>query len=384
MTKNFYLLIGLWIFVCLVSCKAMKFSHAESVNTNNGNEKIELVKNQVLINTQIEGREQSLALDLGAMVSVLYDTAVIKDFYTREKSTFGSAKGAGSGKIKITQLPLTLNDSLFSSQNKVFTVINNDALLNKDKCSTVKKLSGVYGADLFKKNKAILLIDIEEKKLCNLTDSVLTSIIQTGFTEIKSTFGMKIITVYVNIDGKEYPFGFDTGFTGSFTMPYSEDIDFLKDTHISMEGMQAITITGIQKGTSDVYEEKKIAIGATDFVTMISVSTGIKSQNMGMGFMKGFNWVIDYKHKKIYFKKIAEQQDSKLDSVNNYNARIVKNKLIVASRKVNMTEYNIGDEIISVNGQAVNDTNKCEMLQLLAKSTDWKTVNVITLAVVEN
>ena len=189
---------------------------------------------------------------------VIYDTSVINNFYLRDKSTFGSARGAGSGKIKLMQLPLSINDSLFSSPNKVFSVIDNPSLRSKDDCNPGEKFVGLYGRDLFKNKKTILLLDLQEKKLCNLTDEAFAKIMSDGYQEIKSKFNMWGTAVYVVINGKEYPFGFDTGFNGTFTMPVDNIADFATEPHLSYEGIAAISVTGIEKGLTDYYTGKEI------------------------------------------------------------------------------------------------------------------------------
>ena len=378
MLKNFLSIICLIILVSLASCKSMKFSFAERTTTKNSEQQIELVKNQLIVPTLLEGKEQRLMLDLGASTCVIYDTSVINNYYQRDKSSFGSARGAGSGKIGLVQLPLSINDSLFSSHNKVFTVIDNSSMRSKDDCDPGVKFVGLYGRDLFKNNKTILLLDLQGKKLCNVTDKTLTNLLRDGYQEIKSKFNMWGTTVYVTINGKEYPFGFDTGFNGTFTMPADNNAGFVNEPHISYEGMAAITVTGIEKGLTDIYQGKEISFNGTKLTSTITVSSTIKVQNMGMAFMKGFNWIVDYKHKKIYSKRLTTEESLEMKFAYNYVPKILNNKLIVVLRKSGMTDYDIGDEIISVNGEAVDDHNKCELLQVLIKNSDWKTLNVKT------
>ncbi|MEO8771901.1 MAG: hypothetical protein ABI402_17525 [Ferruginibacter sp.] len=382
MPKNLHCLLYLAAIVSLTNCKSMKFSFSERIVIKNSYQKIELVKNQPIIVTQLEGKDQRLMLDLGSTACLIYDTTVISDYYKREKSSMGNAKGAGTGKIKMIQLHLSINDSLFSSPNKVFIVVDNPALLNKANCSPGEKIAGLYGANLFKMNKTILLLDLQEKRLCNLTNAAFTNTIADGYQEIKSKFNLFGIKLYVLIHGKEYPFGFDTGFNGSFIMPADKNIDFATEPHVSFEGMIGITVTGVEKGLTDLYEGTKISMNGKAFNSTISVSSSIKAQNMGMAFIKGFNWIIDYKHKKVYYKSLAKTEQLNTYASYNYVATILDNKLLVATRKVGMNDYNIADEIISVNGQTVNDNNKCELLEMLIKNNDWKALDVKTQSVV--
>ncbi|MFT3910947.1 MAG: hypothetical protein QM737_16125 [Ferruginibacter sp.] len=378
MSKKLMTLLYMGMLLSLTGCKSMKFSFAENVSVKNTDQKFELVKNQAIITTRLDGKDQRLMLDLGASACVIYDTTVINDFYKREKANFGSAKGAGSGKIKITQVPLSINDNLFSSANKVFTVIDNPAMRSSDLCSLEEKIAGLYGANIFSGQKTILLLNMEEKKLCNLTDSAFANEIANEYQLIKSKFSMYGITVYVVINGKEYPFGFDMGFNGSFTMPAGESIVFAGNPHVSFEGMSAISVTGIETGLTDIYPEMALSFNGLPITSSLMVSSGIKVQNMGMGFIKGFNWIIDYKHKKIYTRKLVAEEKAVANIEYKYLPKIVNGKLLVALKRVGMTDYNVGDEIISVNGQVVNKSNQCELMQMLISNKDWKELNVKT------
>jgi hypothetical protein len=203
-------------------------------------------------------------------------------------------------------------------------------------------------------------------------------VLSQGYEQVKAKITDRAITLYILIDGIEYPFKFDTGFSGSFTMPYKEELVFLNSEHITMEGVQAKTVSGFVRSEDDYYE-KQISFGGHDFATTITVSRSIKAQNVGMGFIKAFNWVIDGQNKKIYIRKNSRAQDLKARFSHAYYAQIDGAQLLVRLRQKGSTEFSVGDQIISVNAQAVTPQNRCALLKKLNESNDWKALKVEVL-----
>ena len=377
MKDRFFLSGMLFSIAIITGCKSYKYSIQEDVRENFACQKIDLINNQVLIHTALDGRPQTLKLDMGASSSVIFDTSVIQNYYLKDKSSFGGARGAANVKMKIKRLPLSISDSLFSSPNKVFTVIENGPFSKKD-CDTSTYNCGLYGLDFFKKNKLTILLNFEQNEICNLKADEFAKLAENGFIEIKSDFKRQNITLYITINGIEYPFVFDTGFNGALVMPYNENLNFLNDPHISAEGFEAKTVEGITSGFTEYYEEKPVLIGTQQYSTLIMMSHSLKVKNIGMSFIKGFNWLIDFKNNKIYFKRNGTEQHAKLTKAVKYIATIVNDKIIIAVRNINFKEYKIGDEIVSVNGQIVKNENKCALLKVLNESGDWKDLKIVT------
>jgi len=121
-----------------------------------------------------------------------------------------------------------------------------------------------------------------------------------------------MLSIFVTINDVEYKFKMDTGYNGSFSIPYKKDLNFLDETHQSFEGNLYRTLSGTTKNTTDYFfNDKTIAFQSTQYKTTITVSQSIKAQNVGMGFIKGFNWIIDAKNKKLYVKKNQHEIDTK-------------------------------------------------------------------------
>ena len=372
-----YFATGIFCLFFFQSCKVLRNSFAEKVTALDDCQKISLEKNCVIIHTQIEGKDQPMMLDLGASGGLIYDTAVIPDYYKRSKATFGTAKGADRKKINSAMTPLKIHNKLHSSDNKVFNVLSKPPQ-ERSSCSSAPQYIGLYGYDLMRAHETGYLLDFETGQVCNLKPAELAATIDQGYRAVKAKVTYTQITIYVMIDGTEYTFKFDTGYYGSFTIPYDKDkIGFLNDAHTSTEGMLGKTVSGIVTGKERTYD-KKITFGSKEYTTEITVSDVIKAQNVGMGFIKAFNWIVDNKNKKLYIKKNSIAQDSVTEIAHEYYAFENVGKLFVMQRRVGSNDFEVGDEITKVNDEEVTSSNICAMWKLLNGNENWKTLKVKT------
>jgi len=110
-----------------------------------------------------------------------------------------------------------------------------------------------------------------------------------------------------------------------------------------------------------------------DSVTVLSNNL-IKRNLLGVDFMKNYNWILDFKEGKIFFKPIEKKSDTRFSPEN--RAIIRDGKLIF---------YQTGDpekirfldkEITSVNNRKTTPDNLCEIQKLLNETEDWGTLNI--------
>jgi hypothetical protein len=378
--KQKYFTVGVLCLLFMQSCKVLRQTLAEKVTAFEGCQKISFDHNKVFIHTLIEGREQVMRLDLGAESSVITDTTTIPGYYKRSKSTFGNAYGVDrKTKITTAHLPLKIRNKLHASDNKVFMVIPRPQELSDCALTQSTSYAGLYGYDLMKQYTAGYLLDFETEQICNLKKEELSSMLAKGYQPIKAKIGDWDLVIYVTIDGVEYAFKFDTGYNGTFIMPYNnEKIGFLSDNHTSLEGMLVSSASGIVTGKNNYYQ-KQVIFGGKEYAAEITVSQGVKAQNVGMGFIKAFNWIIDSKNKKVYIRKNEMAPDKGTSHTQGYYAAARGGKLIVIARPAGSHDYVVGDEIVSVNGREATVDNFCELVNLLnEQKNNWKVLKVIT------
>jgi PDZ domain-containing secreted protein len=113
----------------------------------------------------------------------------------------------------------------------------------------------------------------------------------------------------------------------------------------------------------------------------LNVSTSIKAQNIGIDFIKAFDWLIDYNNNKIYVKRNQNSIESVFTRKVMYYAKVKAEKLEIVVKEKSQTKFNLGDEIVSVNRQKVTAENQCELQDLLNRTEDW---NSLQLEVISN
>ncbi|XZF14958.1 hypothetical protein ACTHGU_02400 [Chitinophagaceae bacterium MMS25-I14] len=379
MKKNYRFLATLAVLPLLPACTTLKYAAQEKVAGTPGMAAITLKDNQVQLPVKVEGSERLMNIDLGASRSVLYDTTCISGYSSRRKGHFGLAKGGTGGHVSINQVPLQVASALHTSSNKVFLVLPNTPFSQSFNCSNVSSAAGLYGYDFFSEDgNGSYFFNFSNKEIGKISGQQTDSLVAAGYRPVKAKLSWRRITIYITINGKEYPFTLDTGFDGTFVIPAHKNIVFRDEPHVSLEGLQGLTVSGVSTGTDSYYDNKNVTFGGSEYATSISVSETIKLQNAGMGFIKGFNWIFDFKHKKVYVKENGIAMDKGLRKKHDFYAYAKDNKLFVRLRTTGSTAYAIGDRIISVNDTAVTETNICYLLQQLNQSPDWKALNVVT------
>ena len=190
------------------------------------------------------------------------------------------------------------------------------------------------------------------------------------------------IFIYLYINQIEYKFKFDSGFAGSFIIPFNETLNFNDINSLVYEGSLFSTANSITNGTEKFHEKVPIKIAQNNYYTTLLVSTSAKNQNVGILFIKCFDWIIDYKNNNVYLKK----NKFEIKSENNKNAfqysssiDFIGKNLIISAKQKQLIKYNVNDQIISVNNQKVTPENICEMQTLLNTTQNWDTLQLEVL-----
>lgn len=383
--KKTLLLLSL---ITLISCKSFKIISNQDVDVKESSEKIELKNNCILMSCAIEDKPQTFQVDLGATTSVIFDTLAIPDYYKKEKGTFGSMKSADNKVTKSTFVALKVNNNLASGSKKAFLVVPvfNQSMLQYDCLPKGVKNDkvGLYGYDFFGYDEYVTVMDFDKLTISNYKNERLNELIQEGYSEVKSEFKDRWLSIFVTINGTEYKFKLDTGYNGSFSIPFKKDLDFLNEEHQSIQGNLYRTLTGTTKNNTDYFfNDKEMSFNNANYKTSITASQSIKAQNVGMGFIKGFNWIIDAKNKKLYAKKNTIEIDTKSNYSKKYFIVAENHKLKIMAKNALETKFNVGDEITVINNTKVTPENICEMQELLRNTEDWNSLKIEVIPFVE-
>jgi predicted aspartyl protease len=358
--------------ILVVSCTAIKQISKEEILDQKGCEKIDLDSGSLLLRVLIDGNEQYLPIDTGAPFSTLNDTAIIKDFHKKEIGSLGSVTGADrSKKIKKQKFTVQLKSGLFESDNKILTLLS----MPQGKCAK-SPVKGLIGLDCFFNQDYPLLLNFSDGKICNIDQAEMKNRLAVkGYREVRSQCRSNSIYIYLTLAGKEYKFTFDTGFSGQLIMPFDSRINLDIYNKMELDGSMFLSATATTNGLETYHEKVPVGIAGNKLLAKPIISETVKSRLLGIQFIKGFDWIIDYNHNKVYAKRNHLKIDDTFNRKVSYYAK-ADQKLTIVIKERNQTKYNLGDEIISVNGQKATAQNNCELQTLLNQTEDWDTLNL--------
>lgn len=361
-------------FFLLLSCKTIRQISNEEILMKTGCESLSFEGKIPLFQVEIENRKAAFIFDTGATVSTLTDSTAIDYFSNKDFSKFGSAKGADNKKVHSRRFTTAFKSNFFESNNKVLTFIN----MPQAQCDKKQRsYKGILGLDVFFDKNLSMRLDFTNNKVCNISDQEFQEHVSSGeYQLLKSKCSMNQITVYLEIEGEKYPFKIDTGYTGNIIMSYIEKRDFKNEKKMEFEGSLFQTISSHTHGKEIMYEEMPVVFGSYEFQTKVNISTSIKSQLIGISFIRAFDWLIDYNHNKVYIKRNQNPIESNFSRKISYYTKANNGKLLITVKEKSQNRYQLGDEITTVNGQKVTTENQCELQDLLNKTEDWNSLNL--------
>lgn len=362
-------------FVFITSCTTIKQLNNQEIQGFNESTKFIKDNSLLLINTLVDDNNTLLLFDTGATMSVIFDSIAIKNFENKEFGKLGTVTGADGKSDGIKTFTASFENELFRSKNKAFVYLKKTS----DKCYKSKKYNGIVGLDVFFKNDLQLFLNFSENSIININENQKNKIINEGFQKIKSKCKSNKIFIYLFINDIEYEFKLDTGFLGSFSIPFDSKLDFKNFNSLNYEGSLFSTATSTTIGDESFYEKVPVKIGNINLNSTVLISKSLKNQNVGLKFINGFDWIIDYNNNNIYIRKNSFE----IKEINNENAfqYLVKindsnNELVISAKQKELKKYNLNDIIISVNEVLVTSENICEIKDLLNGTKDWDKLNL--------
>lgn len=320
----------------------------------------------------IDGKKQRLIFDTGAPKSVLFSKS------DNQKKIFssGEIKSATGEKVAINVIRTNIfSSSIVETRYKTMYSIPDES--EKFSCSTYK-MDGILGMDFYYGAKKPILLDYESNTVKILEDFNKNA--YTGYYEVDVKFKgllFKHIFIEILVNGKKEKFLFDTGATDATLYMRTPNKSIKSD--FVFESM-VFTASGVKNSIMNAVIENNISLESlSGLKSDIIYLNELPNNLMGLSFIKNFNWIIDRKKGKMYFKPISGRQFSseimarKSILVTSYQNKL---KVVFLNKLKNKTKFKIGDEIISVNNQNITPQNICEMQNLLNSTEDWEMLNV--------
>ncbi|MBF6608160.1 MAG: hypothetical protein ITG00_05430 [Flavobacterium sp.] len=239
----------------------------------------------------------------------------------------------------------------------------------KDDCLT---FDGTLANDLLRKHDGAVSLNFSEQMLCAISYSDLPKVVQDGgYKEIASNFKRGHFEVIAEINWTKYSFVFNTFAPESFIMRTSKNLSFLKEESI---GMLALDRRTNSPSRARLYPFTKIYTNGTGYSSPILITPTIDKHTMGVGFIKGFDWIVDYRRSKVYFRKNHLGID--LYSGVSHKVAVNEEQIEIVRTSDSPTDYQIGDIVVAMDTLLVQPENLCEIYFRLLSDNDWRPLKI--------
>jgi predicted aspartyl protease len=372
---NLFTILVIISFVFLGSCSIIKLtqeSSKEKMLIHNPIQEFEFNSdNQILIPMTFDSSEErKLLFDLGAVAPVFFFNEENKPVIENAKIHKGIGRAIGADGKKIESRYVSFNNvktNSFSIDNAFFM------LADRDRLSPCNYTDGILGVSIFSGYQSkIIKVNMNDATLELLKNLPDVSDWQKLKVKYKKSFSFFYITSKIN--GVETDLFFDTGFSGNILLTKE---DFLK-TGIDKNNVERLyghifhTLGGLNFDTISLtsayihFPETNITDSTRLVVTEVSDHSLI-----GMGFLKNYDFIVDYDSRNIFMKpnQNTRVREESFFRKKGFTAKLNgKGEFIVFNITLNGMAHEsglqIGDEIISVNE---TDLASIELCQIQAK-----------------
>ncbi len=224
--------------------------------------------------------------------------------------------------------------------------------------------------ELFKNEDAFML-DFSNGQISTMTLGEVSNIIKESYFEIKSKFSKSHVRIFLNVNWRETAFTFDTAFQGTFAMkPGNRD----RRSGI-VEIFEKINAFNGKIQTVKYHNNRIVRFGNTNYNTSIWIGENEEAR-VGIGFIKGFDWIFDLVNRKVYARKNSLSIDIEDVTVKDYYVVKRNASLEINMKNTKARQFALGQKIVSVGGVEVNAENFCDIDSLLKQSRKWDKLRI--------
>ena len=347
-------------------------------------------KNQMLLKASINGVEDTVLYDTGCSAPAIL-------IYTQETKPEGMKfyrvplMGADKKtKMKLSPVPVHIETPMC-----IVDHFGNAMLLEKQAHSCDKEpdisahnILGFSGLDY-----TPFSIDFTNNRIYSMRK--MSEIDTTEYFPVKSRLDeiYKVLFVYPIINGIEYECIFDTGNSGGILIKDEQKIDNHADVDLLYEGSIGMSIGGLtEKQRFVIAAENTIEFaGQKDTIPVIYLGNNLTSNNVGLQYIRRFDWIVGQQVQrdenqvivsrtiKLYAKPhVSDTEKLHIEyPVSRYGVTTTDGTLKIAVRLLDGQErFELGDQIVSVDGEDVTDENICYYYDLLTETKDWSVFDI--------
>ncbi|MGA9211991.1 hypothetical protein [Kaistella sp.] len=327
------------IVLLLCSCgfvKLTQLANNQKITIKQDSITFKVENNRVLLKDDV-----NFLLDIGA-ANVLFANK-INNFKIKDSLSIGSLETATGEELENKSLVL---DSI---SNRFFTI--KEAVFRKMDKKYCFSSYGLLGPETFE-NQTIA-VNFEKNKIYKANADQLKD-----YEKLKvSDFDGYFFYIDVLINNVKTSVKLDTGNPNDLVLSNKDFNKIQNNKFYSFHKNSDSTTNSLANLKMNNYSDS----------ILIKSTPKIKRNLLGVGFMKNYNWILDYKNGNVYAKKISKNQPKYF-----LNKAFIENDILFYGEtyQKEKKEY-LGKEIISVNQIKVNPENICEMQNLLNQTEDW-------------
>jgi|GEM_PF-1874595 len=343
-------LILIFLFVCC-GCSYIKVSRLvgkQKISFTGAKANFINIDNRILVRDGVD-----FYLDTGAP-NVIFNHQSNK-FDITDSINLGSLEKSNGREIENKSIVIEkVQNGFFTIEEAVFRLIEkeNDCL----------GMNGIIGCELFQDK--ILLIDFQ-----NSTIQAIENYQSEGYQEMNVTdFDGYYFFVEIPVNNHTITAKVDTG------NPYG--LLLKKQDFEKVQQEKSYAYFKRDNKVDTVYMSRmqmNLASSIQDSVTVLSNNL-IKRNLIGVDFMKNYNWILDFKEGKIFFKPTEKKSSTGFFPGN--RAIIRDGRLIFYQTNDPEKIRFLDKEITSVNNRKTTPDNLCEIQKLLNETEDWNTLNI--------
>jgi hypothetical protein len=224
-------------------------------------------------------------------------------------------------------------------------------------------------AQPFQRGK-IILFRPESDLQTEITEDEANELIEReAFQEVKSCFHSHFFEVEFSLNWKSFMFRFDTRVATGLAIPFRRNLPFLTEPHDAYDGR-----------ILQIHKRKTVAVNRTRYSVDLTVYKHKGKSTVGMAFIKAFDWIVDAKNRKVYFRKNEFPIETRTTSPPAV-FEIQQGDLIVTSKIKALDRFSIGERVIAVLGEAVDQNNACRILTTITLAKDFENLSIETVKI---
>ncbi|MGJ8684611.1 MAG: aspartyl protease family protein [Nonlabens sp.] len=310
--------------------------------------------NLALVNVEINGKEYTFLIDTGAPTVISQE--IFDDLNIKAKKSISVGDSQGQSNMqKVAVVPeMKLGDLIYQDTGAV--VANLRDIFEFD----CMEIDGILGANQMA--KSFWKFDYQNKEV-TITDDLSNYKVDAYPNKFSFYYNSQRTPKFkLQVNGIETTMTFDTGFAGNMDIKKSIS-KFEKSKGYTEYGNSSVGLYGARDSVNQrVIKLDSLQLGNLKIgPQIVTLDDG---GLLGNDFMNKHDMIIDWPHKTIYLKPIAELEPA-VESSFGFAMRVKNNKVIVSSLiKELPIELELGDQIISIDNHRfdnLNDTSSCNI-----------------------